>query len=94
MLTKIDISKPPYNLDINQDIIKGYTKILALPTRVLQAKEITALSLYPLENMKKIFDFFLEDSSILNGLKNLEKEKLSTECQSLVQISSFEILEI
>jgi len=73
-----DISNAPYFANPNKEYNeKHYKNLIALPARVLQNKEITNLSFFPLLHFKEFTDQFYYNSKILNGMNNFFDKKLN-----------------
>lgn len=91
----IDIDKDPYNSPFDKEYNKGYRKILSLPGRVLQAKEITSLSLTPLKILEDFLNTVYNDGEVIYGINLSEQNKITKDVISLVGIDNIiEIVDI
>lgn len=70
------LRKDPYYFNADIEYAKGYRALVGVPGRVLQAKELSALSMYPIYAMNDIASEIFEEG-IIQGLDVTEEIKLS-----------------
>lgn len=90
----LKLREPPYYADPKKEFYdKKYKKMIALPGRVLQSKEITNLSYFPLYSLKDFGDIFYYNSQILDGIINNEVFKIEHLTESLGDMDSLTEIE-
>ncbi len=73
----LNLREAPYYADPRTEYYdKKYRKMIALPNRVLQAKEVTNLSYFPLYSLKDFSDIFYHNTQILDGMNFNEAYKI------------------
>jgi hypothetical protein len=85
-LEEILREEPYNNLSDIEYYDRGYRRILGIPGRVLQGKEITSLSSYPLYILKDLTELYYHNMDILDGIKNISMPKLLYNNDSLIEI--------
>lgn len=90
----MDLTQFPYYADPYKEYYdKKYKKLIGIPGRVLQAREVTDLSFFPYYALKDVSDIFYYNSQIMNGLKSNEIDKISHLLNSLGDVDQTEVVE-
>jgi len=75
---KTNLNQSPYFTDPDKEYFeKHYRKIIALPARVLQSREITNLSFFPLMAIKEFSDIYHYNTKIIRGISNQVDKKIN-----------------
>ena len=83
----IDYTLSPYKANpIDEYDIKKYRKLLSSPGRILQAKEVTHLSYFTMENIKEFNNMIFKNFGILDGLRSYIVDDIEINSYSLVDI--------
>jgi hypothetical protein len=74
----INLNQSPYFANPNKEYFeKYYRKIISLPSRVLQSREITNLSFFPMMAIKEFTDIYHYNTKIIKGLNNILDKKIN-----------------
>ena len=94
------IKELPYNSTADVEYYtKGYRGIVGVPGRVVQARELTALSLYPIYALRDITDNLFAEG-ILSGMEESDEAKIENgsvvgiTTESITDLSALKVYEI
>ena len=94
------IKELPYNSTADVEYYtKGYRGIVGVPGRVVQARELTSLSLYPIYALRDITDNLFAEG-ILSGMEESDEAKIENgsvvgiTTESITDLSKLKIYEI
>lgn len=94
------IKELPYNSTADVEYYtKGYKGIVGVPGRVVQARELTALSLYPIYALRDITDNLFAEG-ILSGMEESDEAKIENgsvvgiTTESITDLSELKVYEI
>lgn len=72
---------------------RGYRKLLGIPGRVLQGREVTSLSSYPLFVLKELLSIHYKELDIVEKITNTSLPKITSEIESIITFKNEEVID-
>lgn len=85
--------KPYWDTSEYEYYTKGYRKLLGIPGRVLQGREVSSLSVYPLYMLKDLLSIHYKDLDIIEKISNLSLPKITSENISIINFQTGEVID-
>lgn len=85
--------KPYWDTSEYEYYTKGYRKLLGIPGRVLQGREVSSLSVYPLYMLKDLLSIHYKDLDIIEKISNLSLPKITSENISIINFQTSEVID-
>lgn len=85
--------KPYWDTSEYEYYTKGYRKLLGIPGRVLQGREVSSLSVYPLYMLKDLLSIHYKDLDIIEKISNLSLPKITSENVSIINFQTGEVID-